>query len=289
VTAAHPKLRVEYVAARRVLLDALEALGVQSRAVIVAGAQAIYFRTGPDSLPITEFTIDGDLAVDPRQLSDAPLIAELMEAADFRLAVLQGAKEPGIWEKVTTIEGQDIKVPVDLIVPSAVAPPGGTRGARLVPHGKRAARKASGLEAALTDNDVIEIVSLEESDSRNAKIRVAGVAALLIAKAHKIADRVASGREDRLDDKDATDVLRLMTSSDPAEIAKTLALLRAHDVCGETARTAIDLIQDLFGNRAGAGIAMAARSLEEAMPEERVRVICLSYTEALREALSSRP
>ena len=34
-----------YVAARRVLLDALEALEAQKQAVIVAGAQAVYLRT----------------------------------------------------------------------------------------------------------------------------------------------------------------------------------------------------------------------------------------------------
>jgi hypothetical protein len=34
----------EYVEARRVLLDALEALGAQRRAVVLVGAQAIYHR-----------------------------------------------------------------------------------------------------------------------------------------------------------------------------------------------------------------------------------------------------
>lgn len=36
----------QYVAARAVLLDALEALGPQRDAVIVVGAQAIYLHTG---------------------------------------------------------------------------------------------------------------------------------------------------------------------------------------------------------------------------------------------------
>lgn len=65
----------QYVEARRVLLDALEALGEQRRSVVVAGAQAIYLQTGPGSLPVAEFTTDGDLAVDPQLLSDEPTLA----------------------------------------------------------------------------------------------------------------------------------------------------------------------------------------------------------------------
>lgn len=41
-----------YVEARRVLLDALEALRPHRNAVIVAGAQAVYLHTGPGDLAI---------------------------------------------------------------------------------------------------------------------------------------------------------------------------------------------------------------------------------------------
>ncbi len=51
-------------------------------------------RTGPDSLPIAEYTTDGDLALDPARLADTPLLAELMESAGFKLTELQGAKSP---------------------------------------------------------------------------------------------------------------------------------------------------------------------------------------------------
>ncbi len=57
---ARTDLSPEYVEARRVLLDALEALGPQSAAVVLAGAQAIYLRTGPESLAVAEYTTDGD-------------------------------------------------------------------------------------------------------------------------------------------------------------------------------------------------------------------------------------
>ena len=264
------ELSPQYVEARRVLLDALEALRPQSAAMVLAGAQAIYLRTGPDALAIAEYTTDGDLAVDPAVLEDAPALGELMEAAGFKLAELQEAAEPGIWQKPATISGVEVLIPVDLIVPTGVAPPGGTRGARLPGHGKRAARKTVGLEAALIDNDVMRIEALDPDDRRSSQLRVAGTAALLVAKTHKISDRVESGR-DRLDDKDASDVIRLMQKSAPEVVAKTLSGLLAHPSAGPPTELAIGRFEALFGGRAGIGIEMAARALRGAMPEERVR------------------
>ena len=93
------------------------------------------------------------------------------------------------------------------MVPEALAGPG-RRGADLGLHGRLAARRARGLEAALVDRSSMTVASLEGSDSRTFDIRVAGPGALLVAKLHKIADRSADGR--RRSDKDALDILRLL-------------------------------------------------------------------------------
>jgi hypothetical protein len=279
--------RPEYLAARRVLLDALEALGPHEAAVVLAGAQAVYLRAGPRSLPIADFTTDGDLAIDPRRLSEVPPLGELMEAAGFELTELQGSPEPGIWQKEVAVDGLSFTVPVDLIVPSEVAPPGGTRGARLPGHGRRAARKTTGLEATLVDNDVMSVAALEPEDRRSARLRVAGVAALLVAKTHKIADRIDLGRTDRLEDKDASDVLRLMGAGAPAVVAATLRTLLEDPVAEESTRFAIGRLRGLFGNRASVGIEMAAEALRGAMPEERVRAICLAFTAELYRELGA--
>lgn len=278
--------RAEYVQARRVLLDALDTLGPQREAVIVAGAQAIYIRTGPGDLAIADFTTDGDLVLDPEQLTDVPILAELMEAGGFNLAVLQGAPEPGIWEKSATIDGVEVKIPVDLIVPAGFADPRGTRGARLGSHGNRAARKTIGLEAALVDHDLIGIEALEPDDPRSIEVKVAGIAAMLVAKIHKLSDRARSGRTDRLSDKDASDVVRLMLANTPLKTAEALALLRQHPFAGPPTRSALEAFQELFGGRAGAGISMASEALRLVMPEERVRAICLDYAQSLERALS---
>lgn len=58
---AMPDLDPLYIAARRVLRDALEALAPRGDAVIVVGAQAVYLRTGAGELGIAPYTTDGDL------------------------------------------------------------------------------------------------------------------------------------------------------------------------------------------------------------------------------------
>jgi hypothetical protein len=47
-----------YVAARRVLLDALDALRPHRNALVVVGAQAIYLRTGAGDIGIAPYTTD---------------------------------------------------------------------------------------------------------------------------------------------------------------------------------------------------------------------------------------
>lgn len=174
-----------YVAARRVLLDALCALAPHGTAVIVVGAQAVYLRTGPSGIAVAPYTTDGDLALDPTLLDDEPALGESMRRAGFTLS-----DEPGIWDAIARIDGEDVIIALDLIVPEAVAAGGGRRGARLGPHGNRAARRAVGLEAALVDHGSMTISALDPTDQRRVTVEVAGVAALMVAKAHKIHDRL---------------------------------------------------------------------------------------------------
>jgi len=140
-----------YVEARRVLLDALQALEPHAGAVIVAGAQAVYLHTGDADIAIAPYTTDGDLVLDPTLLGDDPQLEKAMTAAHFTLFLqLGGHTEPGTWTATAMIDDEQIIVPVDLIVPRALVS-GGSRGARLGVHGKRAARQVAGIEAVLID------------------------------------------------------------------------------------------------------------------------------------------
>lgn len=234
-----------YVNARHALLDALDALRPHLDAITLVGAQAIYVHTGDADLAVAEYTTDADLAVSPDDLSDEPLLADLLAARGFTRR-----EHPGGW---LSPDG----VYIDVMVAEALAGPG-RRGARLGPHGSRAARRAKGLEAALVDRDLHTIRALDPSDPRSETILVAGPAALLVAKSHKIAERV--GAQDRVRDKDALDVLRLLRAVETDDLAQRLARLSDSDVAAEVTREARSNVETLFANRQAEGVIMAVRA-----------------------------
>jgi hypothetical protein len=273
-----------YVAARRVLLDALEALADHRPAMILAGAQAIYVRTGAAELDVSvaPYTLDADLALDPRVLGPDPRIEHAMRAAGFHLT-----DEPGIWSRQTVANGATIEVPVDLLVPETLAGRG-RRSAKLPNHGKNAARRTPGLEATVADNSEVLIASLEsEVDSRAVTVSVAGSAALFVAKAHKLFERLKdqrSGRADRLKPKDASDVFRLMQAEPAEDIGRRLSKIANDEVAGESVRAGVSHLRDLFGRRSAAGVDLAVRALDGAVPEARVRALAPAYIAALTDA-----
>ena len=167
----------EYVAARRTLLGALDALGTHCASVILIGAQAVYVHTGAGTLTIPPMTTDADLAIDADLLADNPEIALTMQAAGF------AASQPGHWENP-----QGIAVDI-MVAPHQSNRPAGSRAADLAPHAKSVARIGPGLAPALIDNSPHLITALDASDPRSHEIRLAGPAALLVAKIIKISDR----------------------------------------------------------------------------------------------------
>src|SRR3972149_871234 len=120
-----------YVVARAVLLDALDALGEQRDAVVLVGAQAIYLHTGDADIAVPAFTTDGDLVIEPSRLKNEPRLAEAMEKAHFAPGL-----QPGSWLATRDVDSVPTTIPVDLLVPEAVAGTG-RRAARLGDHGDR--------------------------------------------------------------------------------------------------------------------------------------------------------
>ena len=248
------------VQTRAALLDTIDALGAHRDAVIVIGAQAVHLRTGGVDVAIAETTKDADVALDPRGLADDPLVEAAMTSAGFLPAV---PPQPGSW---VTPAG----IPVDLMVPEALAGAGGrsARGARIPPHSKKATRRARGLEAVLVDNDEMEIRALDPEDARCARVRVAGPAALLVAKVHKIWERRDS--PNRLNDKDAHDAYRLLRSYETAELADTVRRLLHDELCGDVTAEAIDRLAELFSSPDALGAVMAGRAEEGLGDPEQV-------------------
>jgi hypothetical protein len=89
-------------------------------------------------------------------------------------------------------------------------------------------------------------------------VAVAGPAALLVAKLHKLADR--RDAPDRLDDKDALDALRLLRATDTADLARVFRTLLAEPRSVEITTEAVAHLRTLFSLSESAGSQMAARA-----------------------------
>jgi len=240
------------VAARCALLDALEALAPHRNALVLIGAQAIYLHTGRASVALAESTKDSDLAIHTDRLPDNPLLEVAMSRAGFTHDPT--TSQPGSWLSPGG-------VPVDLMVPERLAGRGSRRSGRIPPHSDRATRRAKGLEAAVIDHAPMRIPALDPRDTREFKLNVAGPAALLVAKLHKIGERQQD--RGRLMDKDAHDIYRLLVAIDSRSMADTVRELRNHDFCGAVTREALMYLEHLFAAGPDAlGSVMAGRAEE---------------------------
>ena len=80
------------------------------------------------------------------------------------------------------------------------------------------------LEAALVDNSRMSIGALDlAADPREFVVAVAGPAALLVVKLHKFHDRIDT--PDRLNDRDAHDVYRLLRAIETDVLSESLSRL----------------------------------------------------------------
>lgn len=116
------------------------------------------------------------------------------------------------------------------------------------------ARRTLGFEAAIVDNDQHEIGSFTPEDGRRTWVRVAGPAALLVAKLIKIEERRDT---QRLKPKNGLDVLRLLRAMDMRHVAERLQMLLSSNVAGETVRSALAAMR-AHGARADGPIALLA-------------------------------
>lgn len=253
------------VAARRALLDALDALGEQRDALILVGAQAVYLHTGSADIAVPDFTTDGDLVVVPADLVIAPLLGSALGQAGFSLS-----DQPGIWIREEPFGAGPFRAQIDLLVPEAVAG-AGSRSADVGAHGKRTARRVLGLEGALVDHAQRRVAALDTADARAFDIRVAGPAALLVAKVHKISERVES--DGRRKDKDALDVLRILRAIDTAELRDGLQrLLEAEIAAGGDGRSD-RVLGPALSDRAVSRLANGSASSRSARGSGRDRAI----------------
>lgn len=120
------------------------------------------------------------------------------------------------------------------------------------------------------------IHSLADADIRTVDAHVAGRAALLVAKLYKLSDRQQT--PDRLVDKDAYDVYRLLAAVPTHILAAAVARLLADDFAGAVTSAALDYLAELFGRADSGGSVMAGRTEELVGSPETVAAACAALT-----------
>jgi hypothetical protein len=234
VTAPPPQVpRSASEHSRRALICVVsEVLAAHWDALTLVGAHAVMLRT--EGLALSQgATGDGDLGITPQLTSDVPAIGDLMGAARFEA---RSPVRPGLWGrgKRTLPDGRIVfNEQIDLITGSGLA--GKLRSPQrsvpdLISHGKMSVGNSPGLEMAAYDRSVMVLTDLVDPTC-TAEVNVAGLAALMCAKAFKLGERLSDGGR-RLRDKDAGDLLRLMKSSVPAQIAATFDTYAQHELIG---------------------------------------------------------
>jgi hypothetical protein len=262
----------EYVIARKVLLDCFELLSEQSGALVLVGAQAIYLQTPTFDSGLPAYTTDGDIAIDPELLSANPDLAGLLESAGFRRHT-----SPGTW---FSPEG----VAVDLMVPSGALLPSRRRTAPLEGQGSSTARRTPGLELALVDNRETAISALDDADSRQFSVKVAGSAALVVAKLVKLEERLTGPRPDRILAKDASDVLRILRYLDARAIGSRLRTLGDEGHVPELIQTSMQFLAEQTAARRSPMLQLAAEYHQQF---ETVDQTTISFTTLARRVLDA--
>lgn len=268
-----------YVAARQALLDALEAIAPHLPAVVLVGAQAVYVHAGEAEIAVSPYTTDGDLALDPNRLRPEPLLDVALHRAGFSLV----ENAVGIWQVSVAVNKVMHDVTIDLLVPESLGGRG-HRAARIPPHARLTARNVVGLEGALVDRDISTIGALDPEDGRKFELLVAGPAALIVAKLHKITDR--KGDPDRSSDKDAFDVYRLLRVVPTLELAKRYQVLLADPVSSEVAKAAKGMLLELLGRSNAPGTQMAVRAAYPLEDSQTLAASVVALTHDLVGALS---
>jgi hypothetical protein len=132
----------------------------------------------------------------------------------------------------------------------------------------------------VVDHGPVEITAIDPADERSIVINVAGEAAMLVAKLHKLGDRLE--KPERLDAKDTGDVYRLFDVIAPDDMATRLErLLDDERSAGATAK-AIAYGDVLLGSASDTGVRLGVDALRTTIPEATAVAVLTGYWRALR-------
>lgn len=141
------------------------------------------------------------------------------------------------------------------------------------------ARLTSGLEPALVDHQEMRLTALDPMDDRAVDLRVAGPAALLVAKLTKIHERqdeVAAGKANprRIRGKDAVDVFRLLLKVAVEDLVRGF---RVHDTDEHTRGVSASAVNYLRAQHAQGPAGHLAMMLAGELPDQPVMLAQLEF------------
>ena len=267
-----PWVAPEYVEARRALLDALELLVDQLDALVLVGAQAVYVHAPASIAQQETYTTDSDLAVDPDLLAEVPDVGQVLLDAGYTVR-----ENPGTFYN-------SVGIPLDIMVPAGALPLSSRRTAPLPGQNLSTARRTVGLELALIDTAPARLTALDPSDPRNVTIRVAGPAALVVAKLIKLEERMSGSRPDRVLTKDAADVLRLLRYTDAAAIGTRLRALASDSTAAPVIQTSVAFLKEQWRLRQSPLVELAVAAASPAEPPAQVRQAFITLANRLLDA-----
>lgn len=271
-------LAQEYIKAREVLIEALEALGSHREAIILVGAQAIYMQVGEGDFGVPPYTTDADIVFDPELVKTDPKLDHILKAAGFMLDRSE-ANAVGSWTKDN--------VAVDLMIPASMGGPG-RRSARIKGQARNIIRKTHGLEACLVDNDFMEVQSFSDKSKPTISIKISGPAGLLVAKLLKIEERMtqeSSGQSGRVNNKDSLDIFRLL-HYEPVSLKNRLNNVIHDPKSARPAQQALDYLIKVFEHPDSIGCMMAADAARGYANPDEVRMRASILTKRLISSLS---
>jgi len=245
-----------YAISRETLIDAIEALKrLSSEGFVLVGAQAVYLRSPEIELPIPPFTLDGDVVVDPRKIRRPRAILESLETAGF---TLRGHN--GLYHRKNAPLDQLRATEIDVFVPARFDSEWEMDG--FSARDASAVMSQEGLELALVDHSPMLMEAVGES-RLPLLVEVAGIGALVVAKAWKLGERYGRGHEEFSSvAKDVLDIYRLLKASEKERVSAALRSIPQEARYRDTALKAATYLRDVITND-GPGIALIYELLGE--------------------------
>ncbi len=146
------------------------------------------------------------------------------------------------------------------------------------------ARRTVGLELALIDAAHMRLTALEPSDPRSVDLRVAGPAALIVAKLVKLEERMGGPRPERVLTKDAADILRLLRYTDAVAIGARLRSLAVESTAAPVIETSLAFLSNQLRSRRSSLVDLAITATSLAEPAAQVRQAFNTLAQRLLDA-----